>query len=92
MHASVRLPEVMMETARNLPVLVWQDGDEDFVADCSLIPRCRVHSRTRAGAIDGVQRLIASRLHARHSEGWHLPQQYEVGHVPTCGSPLPLHR
>ena len=81
-----------MDTARNLPVLVWQDGSDDYVADCLLIPRCRARARTRDAAIDAVQRLIPDRLHARHAEGWRLPETYEVGHVPTCGSALPYRR
>jgi hypothetical protein len=81
-----------METARNLPVLVWQETESDYVAECSLIPMCRFRASTRDAAIHGVQRLITSRMRACHAEGWHLPQSYEVGHVPTCGSPLPVRR
>jgi predicted RNase H-like HicB family nuclease len=81
-----------METARNLPVLVWQEAADDFVADCVLIPRCRAHAHTRDDAIDAVKRLIAGRLRTRRAEGWHLPHAYEVGHVPTSGSALPLRR
>ncbi len=81
-----------METARNLPVVVWQEADDDYVADCLLIPRCRARARTREDAIEAVSRLVPGRLHARQVEGWYLPDSYEVGHIPTGGSPLPIRR
>lgn len=80
-----------MDTARNLPVIVWCDGDR-VVAECVLIPRCRVERTTRDQALAAVQRLIATRLRARRSEGWDLPASYEVGHVPTNGCALPSRR
>jgi hypothetical protein len=74
----------MMDPRSNVPVLVWAEGTR-YVAECLLIPSCRIRASTREQALRAISRLIAERMEARAREGWSLPAGYEVIHMPAAG-------
>ena len=66
---------------RELPVILRPGEDGFIVAECPLIPGCISQGRTREEALTNILEAVALALECRASEGWSLPEGYEVATV-----------
>ena len=67
-----------------LPVLLRPGDDGWIVAECPIIPGCVSQGRTREEAISNIREAILLCLETSESEGWRLPESYEILRVPVA--------
>jgi len=65
----------------DLPVILTPGEDGYIVAECPVIPGCISQGRTREEALQNIREAIELCLENRLSEGWSLPEEYEVVQV-----------
>jgi predicted RNase H-like HicB family nuclease len=68
-----------------LPVILTPGEDGYVVAECPVIPGCISQGRTREDALANIREAIELCLENRASEGWELPQEYEVVRLSLAG-------
>lgn len=66
------------EHVDRIPVVLYTGEDGQTVAECTLIPGCISQGRTRDEAIANIREAIALCIANRDSEGWALPDRFEV--------------
>ena len=64
-----------------LPIILLHGEDGYLVAECPVIPGCISQGRTRDEALRNIRDAIELCLENRVSEGWQLPEGYEIVHV-----------
>lgn len=63
------------------PIILLPGEDGYLVAECPVIPGCISQGRTRDEALRNIREAIELCLENRLSEGWHLPEGYEIVRV-----------
>ena len=61
-----------------LPIILLAGEDGYLVAECLVIPGCISQGRTREEALRNIREAIELCLENRPSEGWELPDGYEI--------------
>ena len=66
-------------------VIIEQDEDGVFVAQCPTLPGCVSQGRTRAEALDNIQDAIAGYLASLHKQDEPIPPSIEEEVVEVAG-------
>ncbi len=74
---------VSMSNLRNFPVILFDGEDGMIVAECPALPGCVSQGATRAEALANIQEAIELTLECQASEGWTLPENFELTSVPV---------
>lgn len=61
-----------------LPIILLPGEDGYLLAECLVIPGCISQGRTRDEALQNIREAIELCLENRLSEGWQLPEGYEI--------------
>lgn len=61
-----------------LPIILLPGEDGCLVAECPVIPGCISQGKTREEALRNIREAIELCLENRPSEGWELPDDYEI--------------
>jgi predicted RNase H-like HicB family nuclease len=64
-----------------LPIILLPGEDGQVVAECPVTPGCISQGRTREEALRNIREAIELCLANRASEGWELPEDYEIVQV-----------
>jgi predicted RNase H-like HicB family nuclease len=64
-----------------LPIILLPGEDGYVVAECPVIPGCISQGKTREEALRNIREAIELCLENRASEGWDLPDDYEIVQV-----------
>ena len=72
-----------MSNPRTFPVVLVRDEDGMFAAECPILPGCFSQGATRAEALANIQEAIELTLECQASEGWTLPEDFELTSVPV---------
>jgi predicted RNase H-like HicB family nuclease len=64
-----------------LPIILLPGEDGYVVAECPVIPGCISQGKTREEALQNIREAIELCLENRASEGWDLPDDYEIVQV-----------
>jgi len=86
-----RKPILRLETrcysaeAMELPIILTPGEDGYLVVECPVIPGCISQGRTREEALANIREAIELCLENRESEGWELPDSYEVAQIKIAG-------
>ena len=62
----------------DLPIILLPGEDGYIVAECPVIPGCISQGQTRDEALRNIRETIELCLENRLSEGWQLPDGYEI--------------
>lgn len=68
---------------KTFSVILWQDEDGYFVAECPAVPGCVSQGTTRATAIENIRAAIRECLHVREEQGLPLMVETEQVDVPV---------
>ncbi len=74
---------VSMSNPRAFPVVLVRDEDDMFSAECPILRGCFSQGATRAEALANIQEAIELTLECQVSEGWTLPEGFELTSVPV---------
>jgi predicted RNase H-like HicB family nuclease len=72
-----------MSNPRTFPVVLVRDEDGMFAADCPILPGCFSQGATRDEALANIREAIELTLECQPSEGWVLPDDYELTSIPV---------
>ncbi|MGH7916042.1 MAG: type II toxin-antitoxin system HicB family antitoxin [Candidatus Binataceae bacterium] len=64
-----------------LPIILLPGEDGYLIAECPVIPGCISQGKTRDEALRNIREAIELCLENRLSEGWPLPEGYEIVHL-----------
>lgn len=68
---------------KTFSVILWQDEDGYFVAECPAVPGCVSQGPTRATAIENIRAAIRECLQVREEQGLPLMVETEQVDVPV---------
>jgi predicted RNase H-like HicB family nuclease len=69
----------------DLPIILLPGEDGFILAECPVIPGCISQGKTRDEALRNIREVIELCLENRESEGWQLPNDYEIVQMSVGG-------
>lgn len=68
---------IVVNTLRNLPILLKRNADGTYVAECMVLPGCRCFGFTRHEALENIRAVVVSALRTNCV----VPDEYEIVHL-----------